>query len=55
MATLQLSVLPGLACRGQRGCALVQLTSDKAWPQAHLTYGRLHFGASHKDLRLRLW
>jgi GNAT superfamily N-acetyltransferase len=87
VATLQLSVLPGLAHRGStrmqieavrvrsdlrglglgealirwsveqaraRGCALVQLTSDKARTDAHRFYGRLGFVASHEGFKLRL-
>ena len=87
VATLQLSVLPGLARRGStrmqieavrvrsdlrglglgealvrwsidharaRGCALVQLTSDKARTEAHRFYGRLGFVASHEGFKLRL-
>jgi GNAT superfamily N-acetyltransferase len=87
VATLQLSVLPGLARKGAtriqieavrvrsdlrglglgeallrwsvdraraQGCALVQLTSDKARTEAHRFYGRLGFVASHEGFKLRL-
>lgn len=87
VATLQLTVIPGLARRGalraqieavrveerlrgqgigsallawaieeatRRGCALVQLTSDKRRPGAHRLYGRLGFAASHEGFKLRL-
>ena len=40
-------------CR-QRGCALVQLTTDKARPDAHRFYDRLGFEASHIGYKLRL-
>jgi GNAT superfamily N-acetyltransferase len=86
-ATLQLSVVPGLAragaLRGQieavrvradqrglgtgtalvrwaveqarhRGCALVQLTTDKTRAEALRFYGRLDFVASHEGLKLSL-
>ena len=87
VATLQLTVIPGLARRGalraqieavrvradlrgqglghaliawaieearRRGCALVQLTSDKRRAEAHRFYGRLGFTASHEGFKLRL-
>ena len=87
VATMQLSVLPGLARRGAtrmqveavrvrddlrgrglgrallqwaveqaraRGCALVQLTSDKTRTDAHRFYGRLGFVASHEGYKLSL-
>jgi GNAT superfamily N-acetyltransferase len=38
----------------RRGCALVQLTSDKRRPEAHRFYGRLGFTASHEGFKLRL-
>lgn len=37
-----------------RGCALVQLTSDKRRVGAHRYYGRLGFTASHEGFKLRL-
>jgi GNAT superfamily N-acetyltransferase len=37
-----------------RGCALVQLTSDKRRVDAHRLYGRLGFTASHEGFKLRL-
>ena len=87
VATLQLSLLPGLARRGalraqleavrvhsryrgsglgramvgwaitaarRRGCALVQLTSDKQRPEAHRFYAELGFTASHEGFKLIL-
>jgi len=38
----------------RRGCALVQLTTDKARPDAHRFYERLGFVASHQGMKLRL-
>ncbi len=38
----------------RRGCALVQLTSDKRRAEAHRFYGRLGFTASHEGFKLRL-
>jgi GNAT superfamily N-acetyltransferase len=38
----------------RRGCALVQLTSDKRRPEAHRLYGRLGFAASHEGFKLQL-
>jgi GNAT superfamily N-acetyltransferase len=38
----------------RRGCALVQLTSDKARPDAHRFYARLGFVASHQGMKLQL-
>jgi GNAT superfamily N-acetyltransferase len=38
----------------RRGCALVQLTSDKRRAEAHRLYGRLGFEASHEGFKLRL-
>jgi GNAT superfamily N-acetyltransferase len=38
----------------RRGCALVQLTSDKRRHEAHRLYGRLGFVASHDGFKLRL-
>jgi GNAT superfamily N-acetyltransferase len=38
----------------ERGCALVQLTSDKARPDAHRFYERLGFVASHEGMKLTL-
>jgi len=87
IATLQLSVLPGLARRGarrgqieavrvrddhrdrglgralvawaideagRRGCALVQLTSDRSRVDAHRFYERLGFVASHEGFKRSL-
>ncbi|KJK25900.1 GNAT family acetyltransferase [Burkholderiaceae bacterium 16] len=41
------------ACRA-RGCALVQLTTDKGRPDAHRFYERLGFVASHEGYKLIL-
>ena len=38
----------------RRGCALVQLTTDKRRTDAHRFYGRLGFRASHEGLKLDL-
>lgn len=38
----------------RRGCALVQLTTDKSRPDAHRFYERLGFIASHEGLKLEL-
>ncbi|HXW47363.1 MAG TPA: GNAT family N-acetyltransferase [Streptosporangiaceae bacterium] len=38
----------------RRGCALVQLTSDKSRTDAHRFYRRLGFVASHEGMKLRL-
>lgn len=38
----------------ERGCALVQLTSDKRRAEAHRLYGRLGFAASHEGFKLAL-
>lgn len=87
VATMQLTVIPGLARRGalrmqieavrvhqshrstglgaammrwaiddarERGCALVQLTSDKVRTEAHRFYERLGFVASHEGFKLLL-
>ena len=39
---------------GQRGCGLVQLTSDKERTDAHRFYERLGFIASHDGMKLEL-
>jgi GNAT superfamily N-acetyltransferase len=39
---------------GRRGCALVQLTSDKRREDAHRLYGRVGFTASHDGFKLGL-
>jgi len=87
VATLQLTVIPGLARRGarrgqieavrvarhyrgrglgaamfrwanselaDRGCTLVQLTSDKSRPDAHRFYERLGFTATHEGFKMAL-
>ncbi len=38
----------------RRGCALVQLTTDKSRQDAHRFYERLGFSASHEGLKLKL-
>lgn len=38
----------------QRGCALVQLTSDKERPDAHRFDERLGFAATHEGFKLEL-
>jgi GNAT superfamily N-acetyltransferase len=38
----------------RRGCALVQLTSDKSRHAAHRFYTRLGFVASHEGMKLSL-
>ena len=38
----------------RRGCALVQLTSDKTRADAHRFYARLGFVASHEGMKLAL-
>jgi GNAT superfamily N-acetyltransferase len=38
----------------ERGCRLVQLTSDKARPDAIRFYQSLGFTASHEGLKLQL-
>jgi len=38
----------------RRGCALVQLTSDKSRQGAHRFYERLGFVASHEGMKLAL-
>lgn len=38
----------------RRGCALVQLTTDKSRTDAHRFYERLGFVASHEGLKLQL-
>ncbi|WP_051342700.1 GNAT family N-acetyltransferase [Pseudonocardia spinosispora] len=40
-------------CRA-RGCAMVQLTSDKRRPDAHRFYERLGFAATHEGFKLPL-
>ena len=38
----------------ERGCALVQLTTDASRPDAHRFYGQLGFTASHVGMKLPL-
>ncbi|MDH3235101.1 MAG: GNAT family N-acetyltransferase, partial [Alphaproteobacteria bacterium] len=38
----------------QRGCGLVQLTSDKERSDAHRFYERLGFAATHDGMKLEL-
>lgn len=63
-----MAVLAEIACGGlgaammtwaiaearRRGCALVQLTSDKSRTDAHRFYQRLGFTATHEGMKLRL-
>lgn len=44
----------GIAQCRQRGCSLVQLTTDKDRPDAHRFYERLGFRASHLGYKLAL-
>jgi hypothetical protein len=39
---------------GRRGCALVQLTSDKQRTEAHRFYAGLGFANSHEGFKLAL-
>lgn len=43
-----------IAEAGRRGCALVQLTTDKSRTDAHRLYQRLGFVASHEGYKLAL-
>jgi GNAT superfamily N-acetyltransferase len=43
-----------IAVARQRGCALVQLTTDKARTDAHRFYANLGFVASHEGMKLVL-
>lgn len=43
-----------IAEASRRGCALVQLTTDKSRPDAHRFYQRLGFIASHEGMKLAL-
>jgi GNAT superfamily N-acetyltransferase len=38
----------------ERGCALMQLTTDKSRADAHRFYARLGFVASHEGMKLKL-
>ena len=38
----------------ERGCHMVQLTTDKARPDARRFYETLGFAASHEGMKLRL-
>ena len=44
----------GIAEARDRGCALVQLTSDRRRGDAHRFYARLGFVASHEGFKLAL-
>jgi GNAT superfamily N-acetyltransferase len=44
----------GIDAARRRGCALVQLTTDKGRPEAHRFYAGLGFVASHEGLKLSL-
>ena len=47
--------VPAIVCLARRrGCALVQLTTDKARTDAHRFYRRLGFVASHEGMKLAL-
>ena len=39
---------------GERGCGLVQLTTDKTRPEAHRFYESLGFEATHEGMKLGL-
>jgi GNAT superfamily N-acetyltransferase len=41
-------------CR-ERGCGIVQLTTDKSRQDAHRLYERLGFEATHEGYKLRFW
>jgi GNAT superfamily N-acetyltransferase len=43
-----------IACARERGCGLVQLTSDKERADAHRFYERLGFRATHDGMKLVL-
>jgi GNAT superfamily N-acetyltransferase len=43
-----------IAEAGRRGCAIVQLTTDKSRTDAHRFYARLGFAASHEGMKLQL-
>jgi len=43
-----------IACAAERGCHLVQLTTDKQRPDARRFYERLGFVASHEGMKLHL-
>jgi GNAT superfamily N-acetyltransferase len=43
-----------IAEAARRGCALIQLTTDKSRPDAHRFYARLGFVASHEGMKLLL-
>lgn len=43
-----------VALARERGCRLLQLTSDKRRPEAHRFYARLGFTASHEGMKLPL-
>jgi ribosomal protein S18 acetylase RimI-like enzyme len=43
-----------VALARERGCALIQLTTNKARDDAHRFYRRLGFVASHEGMKLRL-
>ncbi len=43
-----------IACAKAKGCHLIQLTSDKARPEAIRFYEKLGFKATHEGLKLAL-
>jgi len=43
-----------VALARERGCSLMQLTTDKRRPEAHRFYARLGFVASHEGMKLPL-
>ena len=47
-------VLEAIERAKQKNCRLVQLTSDKARPEAIQFYEKLGFTASHEGLKLKL-
>jgi hypothetical protein len=49
-----LTGIAGIGETRRRGCALIQLTSDKSRADAHRFYERLGFTASHEGMKLIL-
>ncbi|WP_435875261.1 N-acetyltransferase family protein [Pseudarthrobacter enclensis] len=50
----QLMMQWAIECSRQRGCSLVQLTTDKSRGAAHQFYKRLGFTATHEGMKLTL-